>query len=74
VPPVCAGDPRVETARELVVGLSEADAEAAVAECDWILRVTRLDGEDLPATLDLRPNRVNVEITDGEVTDVLNIG
>ena len=31
-------------------------------------------GEDLPATLDLRPNRVNVEVTDGEVTAIVNIG
>ena len=34
----------------------------------------RRDGEDLPATLDLRPNRVNVEVTDDEVTAIVNIG
>jgi hypothetical protein len=70
----CAPEPTVETAAELVVGLTEEDAEVALDECGWIMRVGRRDGEDLVMTMDLRPNRVNVEVTDGEVTDVLSIG
>lgn len=69
-----AEEPTVESAADVVVGLSETDAAAAAEGHGWILRVTREDGEDLPATMDLRPNRVNVEVTGGVVTGVLNIG
>jgi hypothetical protein len=60
--------------RPPTVGLTEDAATDAAEACGWILRVVRRDGEDLPATLDLRPNRVNVEVTDGEVTAIVNIG
>ena len=56
------------------MGLTEDEATDAAEACGWILRVVRRDGEDLPATLDLRPNRVNVEVTDGEVTAIVNTG
>lgn len=69
-----AEEPTVESATDVVVGATLADATEAAEEQGWILRVTREDGGDLPATMDLRPNRVNVEVTDGEVTAVLNIG
>lgn len=65
--------PTEESAADLV-GLTEDEAEAAAEELGWTVRVTRRDGEDLPATMDLRDNRVNVEVTDGEVTAILNIG
>jgi hypothetical protein len=73
-PSECAEEPTTETATDLLVGLSEEDATAAAEACGWILRVVRVDGEDRPVTMDLRPNRVNVEVADGEVTAVLNIG
>jgi hypothetical protein len=73
-PTECAEEPTEETAGELVLGLSEADATEAVEACGWTLRVVRADGEDQPVTLDLRPNRVNVEVTDGVITAVVNIG
>jgi hypothetical protein len=72
--PECAEEPTPDAAADLVVGLSEEDAAIAAEACGWILRVVRIDGEDQPVTLDLRPNRVNVEVTDGEVTAVVNIG
>lgn len=69
-----AGDlPTEESAADLV-GLTEDEAEAAAEELGWTFRVTRRDGEDLPATMDLREDRVNVEVTDGEVTAIVNIG
>jgi len=71
---VPAEEPTVASASEVVVGLSQADATAAAEASGWELRVTRQDGEDLPATMDLRPNRINVEITGGVVTAVLTIG
>ena len=73
-PADCADEPTEESADELLVGLSEDEATDAAEACGWILRVVRRDGEDLPATLDLRPDRVNVEVTDGEVTAIVGTG
>ena len=73
-PADCAEEPTEESADELLVGLTEDEATDAAEACGWILRVVRRDGEDLPATLDFRPNRVNVEVTDGEVTAIVNTG
>ncbi|NBV03983.1 MAG: hypothetical protein EBS10_07400 [Acidimicrobiia bacterium] len=38
------------------------------------VRVVRLDGEDLAITMDLSPTRVNVEVADGLVVAVINLG
>jgi hypothetical protein len=70
----CADEPTEESAEELLVGLSEAEATDAAEACGWILRVGRIDGQDRPLTLDFRPNRVTVEVTDGEVTAITGIG
>jgi len=70
----CAEEPTEETADELLVGLTEDEATEAAEACGWILRVVRRDGEDLPMTMDLRTNRVNVEVTDGEVTAIVSTG
>jgi hypothetical protein len=72
-PSDCPAEPTEQAAADLV-GLSEADATSAAEACGWILRVVRRDGEDLAATRDFRPNRVNVEVTDGEVTAIVNTG
>jgi len=69
-----ADEPTVESATDVVVGLIEDDAATAAEDHGWTMRVTRRDGQDLPVTLDFRPDRVNVEVTDGEVTAVLTIG
>lgn len=65
--------PTEETAADLV-GLDEDEAEETATERGWAFRVVRRDGEDLPATMDLRENRVNVEVDDGVVTAIANIG
>jgi hypothetical protein len=70
----CPEEPTEESAEELLVGLTEDDATEAAEACGWILRVGRIDGEDRPLTLDFRPNRVTVEVTDGEVTAILGTG
>jgi hypothetical protein len=67
-------EPTEESASDVVVGLPEDDAIAAAEAEGWELRVVNRDGEDLPVTMDLRPNRVNVAVIDGEVTEVLSIG
>ena len=50
------------------VGGAKAD------DAGWTLRVSRIDGEDLPSTNDYNPQRVNVSVTDGEVDAILSIG
>jgi len=66
--------PTVESASALLINMSEADAEAATTAEGWILRVARRDGEELAGTMDLQPERVNVEVTNGMVTAVTSIG
>jgi hypothetical protein len=66
--------PTAETAGPLVVGKSEADAQAAVEAAGWTMRVTQRDGEDLAVTADFVENRVNVAVEDGTVTTVSSIG
>ncbi len=73
-PADCADEPTEESADELLVGLSEDEATDAAEACGWILRVVRRDGEDLATTRDFRPDRVNVEVTDGEVTAIVSTG
>ena len=73
-PSDCADEPTEETADECSSASPRTTATEAAEACGWILRVVRRDGEDLPVTMDLRPNRVNVEVTDGEVTAIVSIG
>jgi hypothetical protein len=72
--PEAGDEPTVETATPVLVGLTEDEAAEAAEALGWEVRVMRRDGEDLPITMDLRQNRVNVEVTDGEVTEVVQIG
>jgi hypothetical protein len=62
-----------------IVGDTVDDATATLAETDLTLRIVRLDGEDLPATADYVPTRVNVAVEtqdDGSevVTEVVSVG
>ena len=63
----------MESARVLV-GLTEAEAGKVAASRGWVMRVVRLDGEDLAVTLEYSASRVNVEVTKKVVTAVLSIG
>lgn len=69
-----AAGPSAAEATDALVGLAEADAEAAAARHGWTLRVVKRDGEDLAATADFRADRVNVEVTGGEVMAVVSVG
>ena len=66
--------PTLDSAADVLVGLTEAEAHDAAAEHGWTVRVARLDGEDQPLTMDFREDRVNVEITDGTVTSIVSVG
>jgi hypothetical protein len=71
--PADEGDKGFDTKR--IIGLSEAEAESlAGAEGDCVVRVIVRDGESLPATMDFNPSRINVEVEDGKVTEVVSLG
>ncbi|HYN57450.1 MAG TPA: META domain-containing protein [Motilibacterales bacterium] len=52
-----------------VLGLAEADAQAAVEGAGLTYRVISRDGEGLAVTDDYRLSRINVAIVDGKVTE-----
>lgn len=62
-----------------IIGASVADATTTLEDADLTLRVVRRDGEDLAATADYVPDRVNVAVEtqdDGSeiVTEVVSVG
>ncbi len=79
LPPVSI-DPAVDDVVDLkvatstLVGLSEADAAAAAKVNGWVMRVVSVDGENLAATADYSPGRVNVAVESGIVTEAVSIG
>ncbi len=60
-------------ARDLL-GLSVEDAEQRAEAAGCTVRVLSEDGEERAATMDLRIDRVNVEVRDGIVVVLRNIG
>lgn len=59
---------------QTLTGLTLDEAELKAEDFGWTLRVARLDGEDLALTEDYSPSRVNVEVVDDVVTDIVSIG
>jgi len=57
-----------------LVGMTTPAAGQKAHSHGCTVRVTRQDGKDLPATLDHRPDRVNVAVEAGKVTEVINVG
>ena len=53
-----------------LIGMKEADAESCAAQLDWIYRIVSRDGEDFPATLDYRLDRVSLTIKNGLISRV----
>lgn len=51
-----------------LIGMKEAETESCAAQLDWIYRVVSRDGEDFPATLDYRLDRVSVTVKNGLIT------
>ena len=51
-----------------LIGMKESDAESCASLLDWGYRVVARDGEDYPATLDYRLDRVSVTIKNGLIT------
>lgn len=48
--------------------MSEAKAKATATANGFTTRVIERDGEQFPATMDYRPDRINLVVTDGSVT------
>ncbi|MDO8364897.1 MAG: hypothetical protein Q7V88_18550 [Actinomycetota bacterium] len=63
-----------DEAARLLVGLSFDEAGKVAEEQGWSVRVTTLDGESQPVTMDLRTDRVNVSVVDGVITAIDSIG
>lgn len=61
--------PETEALAESLVGMSEADAEAAVSAANHELRVGARDGEQFPLTEDFRPKRITITLEKGVVTE-----
>ena len=51
-----------------VVGMSEDDAVKAIRDAGYTSRVVERDGEKFPVTMDLQPERINLTVKDGKVT------
>jgi hypothetical protein len=51
-----------------LIGMKEGEAESCAAQLDWMYRVVSRDGEDFPATLDYRLDRVSVTVKNGLIT------
>jgi hypothetical protein len=71
--PAAASEVSLDQAAVLV-GLSLDEATAAAEANGWLLRVSTLDGQAQPLTMDFLANRVNVSVQDGSVVAIDNIG
>jgi len=61
-------------AQEVLVGLTVEEATRVAADNGWTVRVSTLEGEPQPVTMDLQSNRVNLSVADGIVTGLDGIG
>jgi hypothetical protein len=53
-----------------LISMKEGEAESCATLLDWGYRVVSRDGEDFPATLDYRLDRVSVTIKNGVISRV----
>lgn len=70
----CTGPPQGTFDATAVVGEPVAEAKQAAVDEGCQIRVAMRDGESLALTQDYRPDRVNVAVEDGEVTEIIDIG
>ncbi len=57
-----------------LIGMTTEDASAALKKDNMKIRIMRRDGEGGVGTCDYIPERVNVAIVDGKVTEIINLG
>ena len=61
-------------AAEALLGKTEEEARKLVEASCCTLRVMKLNGEELIGTADYVPNRINVAVENGVVTEILGNG
>lgn len=62
--------PIPQTVADELIGLTEGAAATCANELGWGFRVVQRDGEDFPATMDYRADRVSVVVENGTVVSV----
>lgn len=70
----CTGDPQGVFDATRVVGKPVTTAKQAAQAEGCQIRVAMEDGKGLALTQDFRPDRVNVAVEDGDVTEIIDIG
>ena len=70
----CTGEPQETFDATAIVGESVEDASAAASAAGCEVRVVSKDGKPLAGTMDFRPDRINVETENGQVTKVVDLG
>jgi hypothetical protein len=72
--PVTCPDPATNPADSFdaneLIGLTVEDATGVAQSHGCSVRVAERDGEPLPATMDLRGDRIDVTVVDGKITAV----
>lgn len=63
-------DPTMSAKAEKMIGLSEDEAMKVADSEGWLVRVAERDGETFMLTADYNPQRVNLTIKGGTITDV----
>lgn len=70
----CTGPPEGVFDATTIVGRSEVDAAAAAEAEGCSVRVVERDGRSLAVTEDFRPDRINVAVAEGVVTEIVSLG
>jgi hypothetical protein len=63
-------DEQTTLLRGALVGCAEAAVTARATAAGWTTRVIHRDGEDLAATMDFNPSRLNLSIEESVIIDV----
>lgn len=53
---------------ETLVGMEEKPAEDLITQASFTFRIMKEEGNDMMGTMDVRDDRVNLEVQDGKIT------
>lgn len=60
--------------RSLIINKSLKEAQELASALGYEIRVMKVDGDNLMGTMDFRSKRINVEVADEFVINIMNIG